>query len=73
MNIPPVFMYVLDNNKHKMPILFVSLNEKFAEKMAGHGFDSYVMKIQDFRPPSGRKTYYVSPANSLCFMDGGID
>ena len=29
------------------------------------------MKIQDYIP--NKKTYYVSPANSLCFMDGGID
>lgn len=31
------------------------------------------MKIQDYVPNPHRKTYYVSPANSLCFMDGGID
>jgi O-acetyl-ADP-ribose deacetylase (regulator of RNase III) len=31
------------------------------------------MKIQDYTPNSNKKTYYVSPANSLCFMDGGID
>jgi len=29
------------------------------------------MKVQDYIPT--KKTYYVSPANSLCFMDGGID
>jgi len=29
------------------------------------------MRIEDYKPV--RKTYYVSPANSLCFMDGGID
>jgi len=29
------------------------------------------MIIQDYIPH--QKTYYVSPANSLCFMDGGID
>jgi O-acetyl-ADP-ribose deacetylase (regulator of RNase III) len=28
-------------------------------------------KIQDYIPT--KKTYYVSPANSLCFMDGGFD
>lgn len=31
------------------------------------------MKIQDYIPNPNNKTYYVSPANSLCFMDGGID
>jgi O-acetyl-ADP-ribose deacetylase (regulator of RNase III) len=29
------------------------------------------MRIENYVPI--RKTYYVSPANSLCFMDGGID
>lgn len=29
------------------------------------------MKIEDYVPD--KKTYYVSPANSLCFFDGGID
>jgi O-acetyl-ADP-ribose deacetylase (regulator of RNase III) len=31
------------------------------------------MKIQYYIPKDNKKTYYVSPANSLCFMDGGID
>lgn len=31
------------------------------------------MKIQDYVPSPNKKTYYVSPANSLCFMDGSID
>ena len=31
------------------------------------------MKIEDYIPNPDKKTYYVSPANSLCFMDGGID
>ena len=31
------------------------------------------MKIQDYVSNPNKKTYYVSPANSLCFMDGGID
>ena len=31
------------------------------------------MKIQDYVPNPNKKTYYVPPANSLCFMDGGID
>jgi O-acetyl-ADP-ribose deacetylase (regulator of RNase III) len=31
------------------------------------------MKIQDYMPNPNKRTYYVSPANSLCFMDGGID
>ena len=53
-----------------MPIKFVSLNKKFIENMDGN-YESHLMKIQDYVPD--KKTYYVSAANSLCFMDGGID
>ena len=57
-----------------MPIIFITLSESYAEKIRQHGFESLVMKIQDYYPRStARMTYYVSPANSLCFMDGGID
>ena len=57
-----------------MPIIFITLSETYAEKIRLHGFESLVMKIQDYQPrPTARMTYYVSPANSLCFMDGGID
>lgn len=54
-----------------MPIKFISLNEKFINSMKEKGYESECLKIQDYKPL--RKTYYVSPANSLCFMDGGID
>lgn len=57
-----------------MPILFISLSETFIEKIQTRGFTSKCMKIQEYIPnPRRKKTYYVSPANSLCFMDGGID
>jgi hypothetical protein len=57
-----------------MPIIFISLNNYFIEEIKKHGFDSYQMKIQEFSNYKPlKKTYYVSPANSLCFMDGGID
>lgn len=56
-----------------MPILFISLSEPFTETIKSHGFEAKTMKIQDYVPHPNRKTYYVSPANSLCFMDGGID
>lgn len=56
-----------------MPILFISLNETFTEKARQNGFVAKTMKIQDYIPDPTKKTYYVSPANSLCFMDGGID
>lgn len=56
-----------------MTIKFVSLSESFTKKIQTHGYEAYTMKIQDYKPNPNIKTYYVSPANSLCFMDGGID
>lgn len=56
-----------------MPIIFITLSETFAEKAHSFGFTASVQKIQDYVPNKTRRTYYVSPANSLCFMDGGID
>ena len=56
-----------------MPIIFISLSETYTEKIKQYGFEAKTMKIQDYTPNPNKKTYYVSPANSLCFMDGGID
>lgn len=56
-----------------MPIKFISLNNTFLEKIKEHGYNTSYSKIEDYIPVLFRKTYYVSPANSLCFMDGGID
>lgn len=56
-----------------MPIVFVSLSESFTSKMVTHGFEAHTLRIEEYVPKEGRKTYYISPANSLCFMDGGID
>jgi O-acetyl-ADP-ribose deacetylase (regulator of RNase III) len=56
-----------------MPIIFISLSESFTRKIHALGFDAKQMKIQDYVPNPNKRTYYVSPANSLCFMDGGID
>jgi O-acetyl-ADP-ribose deacetylase (regulator of RNase III) len=49
------------------------LNETFIEKVKSFGYEAYTMRIEEYKPKEGRKTYYISPANSLCFMDGGID
>lgn len=55
-----------------MPIKFVSLNHRFIHNLQQqYGYEAHIMKIEDYVPD--KKTYYVSPANSLCFMDGGID
>jgi O-acetyl-ADP-ribose deacetylase (regulator of RNase III) len=56
-----------------MPIIFISLSETYTQKIKQFGFEAKTMKIQDYIPKDNKKTYYVSPANSLCFMDGGID
>lgn len=56
-----------------MPIRFVSLNPTFNEKIQEHGYEAFTQKIQDYVPRSNKHTFYVSPANSLCFMDGGYD
>ena len=56
-----------------MPLIFISLNDAFTEKIRLHGLEAYTMRIQDFVPRPQTKTFYVSPANSLCFMDGGMD
>jgi len=56
-----------------MPIIFISLSETYTEKIKQYGFEAKTMKIQDYVSNPNKKTYYVSSANSLCFMDGGID
>ncbi len=56
-----------------MPVIFVSLDKHFIHKMSECGYQCYKMKIEEYNASSLRKMYYVSPANSLCFMDGGID
>lgn len=54
-----------------MPIIFVSRDIEFCEKIVSAGYEAHNILIEKYIPK--RKTYYVSPANSLCFMDGGID
>lgn len=54
-----------------MPIKFISLDKSFIDIVKTHGYEGYVMKIQDYKLM--KFTYYISPANSFCFMDGGID
>jgi O-acetyl-ADP-ribose deacetylase (regulator of RNase III) len=56
-----------------MPIIFISLSETYTKKIREYGFEARTMKIQDYIADPTRRTYYVSPANSFCFMDGGID
>lgn len=50
-----------------MPIIFVSLNKEFIEMTKSAGFESYNEKVEDFK--IRKKTYFMSPANSLGFME----
>jgi O-acetyl-ADP-ribose deacetylase (regulator of RNase III) len=56
-----------------MPIIFISLSDTFTEKIKQYGFEAKTMRIENYIPNPNKKTYYISPANSLCFMDGGMD
>ena len=56
-----------------MPIKFIALTKTFIDKIKENGFESHQMIIEDYKPDPTKRTYYVSAANSLCFMDGGID
>jgi O-acetyl-ADP-ribose deacetylase (regulator of RNase III) len=54
-----------------MSIIFVSLEKEFIDKIKELNFEAYRTYIQAYKIK--QKTYYVSPANSFGFMDGGID
>lgn len=57
-----------------MEFLFVSLNEEWINEMRKLGYNNtYLGKIEDYQFQDTERIVYVSPANSLCFMDGGID
>lgn len=56
-----------------MPIVFISLNEKFVELVKKQGYDGFVMKIEDHNLDPQKKTYYVYPTNCLCFVNGEIN
>ena len=42
-----------------MPILFISLNETFNQKIKQYGYHSKTMKIQDYQPNPNKKTYEI--------------
>lgn len=54
-----------------MPIVFISLNDEFNELAKKDKFEVYNIKVENWITRCS--TYYMSPANSLGFMDGGID
>jgi len=54
-----------------MGIVFISINDEFNALAKKAGYEVYNMRVEHWVPR--RKTYYMSPANSIGFMDGGID
>jgi O-acetyl-ADP-ribose deacetylase (regulator of RNase III) len=54
-----------------MNLIFATLHEEFVELAKERGHTVHHMNICDYVPT--KTTIYVSPANSLGFMDGGVD
>lgn len=54
-----------------MPIIFYSRNDTFIKAMKDNGYEAHKSDIRNYK--SNKKTFYVSPANSLGYMDGGMD
>jgi len=59
----------------KRIIKFVSFKDEFVKIMNDNGYESYRMDIKDYEASRTNNPfiYYVSPANSFGYMDGGID
>ena len=58
-----------------MSFTFLDIQEDFIKSVKKHSpveIKTFVGKVTDYKPV-GKKVYYVSPANSLGFMAGGID
>lgn len=56
--------------------VFVGLksDSKWLDSAKSFGYDTYCGDIRKYKPPSWcDRVFYISPANSLLFMDGGID
>ncbi len=53
-------------------ITFISLNEKFIELAKNKGLNAQVCRIENYKPIKP-VVFYVSPSNSLGFMDGNYD
>lgn len=58
-----------------MSIKFISLNEEWVSQMKKYfkNIPSIISEKNDFRKIPTENACFVSPANSLGFMDGGID
>ena len=56
-----------------MPIIFISKNKDFINKMNEYGFKTLNCNIEDFKPNKKIKTFYVLPGNSFGYMDTGLE
>jgi O-acetyl-ADP-ribose deacetylase (regulator of RNase III) len=57
-----------------MKLLFVSLDSEWINLAEENDYDTYLGKVQDYVIPKDCKNiYYISPANCLGFMDGGVE
>jgi len=57
-----------------MKLVFISLDSEWIGLAKDNGYTTYHGKVQDYTPDKESKNiYYISPANCLGFMDGGID
>ena len=57
-----------------MKLIFISLDSEWIRLADENGYNTYHGKVQDYTPDkSSKNIYYISPANCLGFMDGGID
>jgi O-acetyl-ADP-ribose deacetylase (regulator of RNase III) len=57
-----------------MNYVFLGLNEEWINCAKEKGYDTYLGKVEEFvHDEKYEKVFYLSCANSLLFMDGGID
>lgn len=54
-----------------MPLIFISLDQDFVDKIRARGFEAYRMDVENYEPK--KYTYYISSSNSSCRMTGGFD
>ena len=56
-----------------MPIIFVSKNKSFIQKIKKEGFNGKFCDLEDYKPRKFIKTYYILPGNSFGYMDTGLE
>lgn len=56
-----------------MPIIFISKNKSFIQKIKKEGFNGNFCDLEDYKPRKFIKTYYILPGNSFGYMDTGLE